>query len=334
MDANGNRTITNGVAISLAGNYYISNAVGLKWVAENVNTMDYYVNASANIFDGKTVYLANDIDLGGDEWRPIGDYAFSRTSFNGVFDGQGYTVSNFEVTKKVAWTEKVTEASYGFFGNVKGSIKNLTIENATINPDGGRYSAALVGRLHDGGVIENCHVVNSAVTISHWQVGGIVGQNNNGNISNCSVSNSTITGMAAVGAIIGMDMKAGEHNIDKCQVINTHLVQNASFGESYDATYGLIVGLVNASGTILNLDDITVENNTIKGETSDTLVGDKVNGVVIKIDGKSAEEIAFAETLAKGGNVTLSTDMTLNAAIVLENTEVVLDLNGKTVTAP
>ena len=333
LDANGNRTIADGVAISLAGDYYISNAVGLKWVAENVNTMEYYVSESANIFDGKTVYLANDIDLGGAEWRPIGDYAFSRTSFNGVFDGQNYTVSNFKVTNKVVWTEKVTEASYGFFGNVKGTIKNLIIENATINPEGGRYTAALVGRLHNGGAIENCHVVNSAVTISHWQVGGIVGQNNNGNISDSSVTNSTITGMAAVGAIVGMDMVKGEHQVTNCQVKNTHLVQNASFGESYDATYGLIVGLANQSGIILNLNNITVENNTIKGETSDTLVGDKVNGVVIKIDGKSAEEIAFAETLAKGGKVTLSTDMTLNAAIELENTEVVLDLNGKTITS-
>ena len=333
LDANGNRTISDGVAISLTGDYYISNAVGLKWVAENVNTMEYYVNASANIFDGKTVYLANDIDLGGDEWRPIGDYAFSRTSFNGVFDGQNHTVSNFKVTNKVAWSEKVTEASYGFFGNVKGTIKNLIIENATINPDGGRYSAALVGRLHNGGAIENCHVVNSAVTISHWQVGGIVGQNNNGNIYDSSVTNSTITGMAAVGAIVGMDMVAGEHQITNCQVKNTHLVQNASFGESYDASYGLIVGLANQSGIILNLNNITVENNTIKGETSDTLVGDMVDGVVIKIDGKSAEEIAFAETLAKGGTVTLSNDITLNTAIEIKNTKVVIDLNGKTVTA-
>ena len=196
--------VTDGVTTA-EGNYYISNAAGLKWVAEQVNTMEFYVSAAANIFDGKTVYLTNDIDLGGAEWRPIGDYAFSRTSFNGTFDGQGYTVSNFKVTEPVRWTDKVSEASYGFFGNVKGTIKNLTIKNATINPEGGRYSAALVGRLHNGGSVENCHVVNSSATINHWQVGGLVGQNNNGNIKNCSVVGSTITGKAAVGALVGMD---------------------------------------------------------------------------------------------------------------------------------
>ena len=296
--------------------------------------MEFYVSGSANIFDNKTVYLANDIDLGGAEWRPIGDYAFSRPSFNGVIDGQGYTVSNFKVTEPVLWTEKVTEASYGFFGNVKGTIKNLTIKNATVNPEGGRYSAALVGRLHNGGCIENCHVENSSVTILHWQVGGLVGQNNNGNISDCSVVGSTITGKAAVGAIVGMDMTAGEHTIENCRVANTALVQNESFGASYDASYGLAVGLVNASGIILNIDNFVAENNTIKDIESNTLVGDMVDGVVIKIDGKSAEEIAFAETLAKGGTVTLSNDIVLNTAIQLENTVVILDLNGKTVTAP
>ena len=334
MDANGNRTIADGVAISLAGDYYISNAVGLKWVAENVNTMEYYVNASANIFDGKTVYLANDIDLGGDEWRPIGDYAFSRTSFNGIFDGQGYTVSNFKVTNKVAWSEKVTEASYGFFGNVKGSIKNLTIENATIAPEGGRYSAALVGRLHNGGRIDNCHVVNSSVTISHWQIGGLVGQNNNGNISGCSVVGSTITGYAAVGAIVGMDMIAGTHTIENCRVANSALVQNGSFGASYDASYGLAVGLVNVSDIVLNIKDVVAENNTIKGVADNTLVGDIENGATVTINGVSIvttpEQLEVA--LKAGGHIVLVNNIALTKSIAISNANFTLDGNGKTIT--
>ena len=284
-DAYGYEFVAEGVGLDAKGSYQIYNAEGLKWVAEQVNTMEHYVNQSANIFDGKVVCLANDIDLNGAEWTPIGDYAFSRTSFNGTFDGQGYTVSNFKVTKPVKWTEKVTEASYGFFGNVKGTIKNLNVENAIVNPEGGRYSAALVGRLHDGGVVDNCHVTNSSVTINHWQVGGLVGQNNNGNIKNCSVVGSTITGMAAVGAIVGMDMVAGEHTIENCRVANTTLVQNASFGESYDATYGLAVGLVNKSGIILHLDNVEVENNTIKGIAANTLVGEAVDGAKILVNG-------------------------------------------------
>ncbi|MBQ5736473.1 MAG: hypothetical protein IIV52_02035, partial [Alistipes sp.] len=314
---NGTYTVENvGHYTDAEGNYYITNAKGLAWVSENVNTMEFYVSGSANIFDNKTVYLANDIDLCGAEWRPIGDYAFSRTSFNGVFDGQGYTVSNFKVTERVRWTEEVTNASYGFFGNVKGTIKNLTIKNATVNPEGGRYSAALVGRLHDGGCIENCHVENSSITILHWQVSGLVGQNNNGNISNCSVVGSTITGKAAVGAIVGMDMKAGEHTIKNCRVANTALVQNESFGASYDASYGLAVGLVNASGIVLNIDNVVAEKNTIKGVADNTLVGDIKTGATVTINGVSIATTAeqLAEALANGKNVVLTQDVTSEAA--------------------
>ena len=313
------------------GNYHILNAAGLKWVSENVNTMECYVNQAANIFDEKTVYIENDIDFQGAEWTPIGDYAFSRTSFNGVFDGQNHTISNFKVTEPVIWTEKVTEASYGFFGNVKGTVKNLTIKNATVNPEGGRYSAALVGRLHNGGSIENCHVVESSVTINHWQVGGIVGQNNNGNISNCSVTRSTITGKAAVGAIVGMDMAAGEHIIENCRVTNSALAAETIF-EGYEMTYGLAVGLVNASGIILNLNNVVVENNTIKGVAANTLVGEVVDGAKVYVNGSipvtTAEQLDAA--IKAGGEYILMNDVDV-AAATYQNVDFTLDGNGYTI---
>ena len=332
---NGTYTVENvGHYTDEEGNYYITNAKGLAWVSENVNTMEFYVNQAANIFDDKTVYLANDIDLGGAEWRPIGDYAFSRTSFNGVFDGQGYSISNFKVTEAVCWTEKVTEASYGFFGNVKGTIKNLTIKNATVNPEGGRYTGVLVGRLHNGGRIENCHVENSSVTILHWQVGGLVGQNNNGNISGCSVVGSTITGKAAVGAIVGMDMTNGEHTIENCHVANTALVQNESFGASYDASYGLAVGLVNASGIVLNIENFVAENNTIMGVADNTIVGDIETGATVTINGVSiattAEQLAAA--IKAGGECVLGVDIAMTESVAISNANFTLDGNGKTIT--
>ena len=330
----GNVYVADGVTTDVKGNYHILNAAGLKWVSENVNTMEFYVNQAVNIFDNKTVYIENDIDFQGAEWRPIGDYAFSRTSFNGVFDGQNHTISNFKVTNPVSWTEKVTEASYGFFGNVKGTVQNLTIKNATVNPEGGRYSAALVGRLHNGGRIDNCHVEGSSVTINHWQVGGIVGQNNNGNISNCSVTGSTITGKAAVGAIVGMDMVAGEHTISDCSVSNSALVQNESFGASYDASYGLAVGLANDSGIILHLNNVVVENNTIKGVAANTLVGDAEEGAKVYVNGSipvtTAEELAAA--IKAGGEYILMNDVAMTESIAISNANFVLDGNGKTIT--
>ena len=329
----GNEFVADGVTTDADGNYHILNAAGLKWVSTNVNTMEYYVNQSANIFDNKTVYLEADIDLNGAEWRPIGDYAFSRTSFNGVFDGQNHTISNFKVTNPVSWTEKVTEASYGFFGNVKGTVKNLTIKKATVTPEGGRYSAALVGRLHNGGTIENCHVEESSVTINHWQVGGLVGQNNNGNILNCSVTGSTITGKAAVGAIVGMDMAAGEHIIENCRVTNSALAAETIF-EGYEMTYGLAVGLVNASGIILNLNNVVVENNTIKGVAANTLVGEVVEGAKVYVNGSIPVTTAaqLEAAIKAGGECILMNDVAMTQTIAISNANFVLDGNGKTIT--
>lgn len=270
------------------GDYYILEASGLYWVAEQVNTMEYYVNAAANILDGKNVYLTKDIDLGGAEWTPIGDYAFSRTIFRGIFDGKGHTISNFQITKQTSWTEKVAEASYGFFGNMAGTIKNLTIDNATVYPENNRaYVGVLVGRLKQDGLIENCHVKNSVATTTYWQVGGIVGQvENAGNIKNCSIGNSTITGRAAAGAIAGLIMKGGEYTIENCEVKNCDLVQGKPYSDDdFNSMFGLAVGAVNNSDITLNLNDITVDGNTIKGEASDVLVGYIESGANVNIDG-------------------------------------------------
>ena len=265
--------------------YTIYTAAGLKWVAEQVNTMDYYINAPANILDNATVKLANDIDLNNVEWTPIGDYAFNRTAFRGVFDGQGYTISNFKITKQASRTEKVAECSYGLFGNLYGTVKNLKIDNAIVAPDGGRFAGALVGRLKEGALIDNCHVTNSRVTINHWQVGGIAGQVNDADIKNSSISNSTITGYACVGAISGFMMVAGEYHVENCEVNNCEIVQNGSFGDGYDSMFGLVAGQLNADGVVLNIKNFIEENNTIKGTASNVLVGDKKAGAKVYVDG-------------------------------------------------
>ena len=50
--------------------------------------------------------------------------------------------------------------------------------------------------------------------------------------------------------------------------------------------------------------------------------------------GKPQALVAFEEAMANGGEVKLTADITLLETVVLENVNVVLDLNGKTVTAP
>ena len=344
---NGQISIIEGLVCDANGNYHVSSAAALFWVSEQVNTMEYYVSGAANIFDNKTVYVTADIDLQGAEWRPIGDYAFSRTSFNGVFDGQGHTISNFKVTKKVVWTEKVADASYGFFGNVKGTVKNLTIKNATVTPEGGKFAAALIGRLHAGATVDNCHVIDSSATSLSWQVGGLVAQSNGNTITNCSVTGTTVSGLGAAGALVGMIMTAGEYTIDNCHVSGCTLVQNVS-SESYKMTFGVAVGLVNTAGAIVRINDVVAENNTIRGEASNTLVGEIETGAQVSVNGNytvtdAKSLIAAVNNIKDGGIISLVADVnfteedrTLNSGwydgvYYVGDQSFTIDLNGHTI---
>ena len=322
--------VADGVVVDAEGNYYISNGAGLKWVANEVNKVGAQ---EANIFDTKTVYLTNDIDLNGAEWLPIGDYGFNRTVFRGTFDGMGNTISNFKVTARSARPDKVAEASYGLFGNVSGTIKNVNLDNATIDLAVGRFAGALVGRLKDGSRVENCHVSNSTVAINEWQVGGLVGQNSLGNVVNCSVTGSTISGKAAVGALVGLVMVAGDYTIEGCRVVDTDLVKNGTYGESYDAMFGLAAGQVNASGAILNINNVEVSGNTIKGAASTKLVGSTVTGSEVLLNGTLAVSTEAELTAALNANqsIVLNDNIEMTARFTPVGKTFAIDGNGYTI---
>lgn len=105
-----------------------------KWIDESVDTdkkVIYIKNDKELIQFAKminsgdkramdvVVKLTSDIDLGGIEWEPIG---FKRVnSFAGIFDGNGHTIRNF-VIKNGEIVQK------GFFGYLRGSVYNLTVD--------------------------------------------------------------------------------------------------------------------------------------------------------------------------------------------------------------
>ena len=67
---------------------------------------------------GKTVTLANDIDLAGREWTPVWIENFN-------FDGGGRTVSNMTITS--------SDLASLFYGNTDGIIKNVNLTNVYID---------------------------------------------------------------------------------------------------------------------------------------------------------------------------------------------------------
>ena len=267
-------------AYEVNGDYEISNAAGLKWVADVVNATTPY---TPTIFDNKVVKLMNDIDLNNQEWIPIGDDRSQRTEFHGIFDGQGYTVSNVKITKKTDRDDD-NKSSYGLFGNLKGTVKNLTVTGVSIS-GAPKFIGALVGRMN-GGLVENCHVKNSSVECNNWTIGGVVGQLNDGKISGCTIENTTVKGYAAVGGIAGIALNTGERIIEKCSVKNCTFVQNGEFGGNFDKMFGAVVGALYSGELTVNLNECVAEGNTIKGDASNELCGYVAEGDVLKVDGK------------------------------------------------
>ena len=174
------------------GNVTISTAEGLFWFAKQVN--------SGNNFAGKTVKLANDIDLNNERWTPIGIYNDSKTHFKGTFDGQNHTVSGLNVVES-------GKKGVGFFGKAfTGTIKNLTVEG-NITADGCDYVGGIVG--HGYATITNCVFKGDITNNSGYQIGGIAGSGGF-TITNCSVYGN-IHGESWVGGIAGNVQDGGAY---------------------------------------------------------------------------------------------------------------------------
>ena len=94
---------------------YINSVEDLLALAEEVN--------AGNTYDGKHVVLQCDLDLQNvDEFYPIG-ICDGEYYFNGIFDGQGYTIKNLRMKS----TNQMTNT--GLFGALAGTICNLTMED-------------------------------------------------------------------------------------------------------------------------------------------------------------------------------------------------------------
>ena len=160
------------------------------------------LNNIRNVLNG-TFVLANDIDLGSQEWTPIGK---DTAPFTGFLDGQGYTISNLKITESQVYV--------GLFGYNEGTIKNLKLENVQINVEGSISSFIYAGALvaNNTGIIENIETVSGSLFArarggNIGYVGGIIGFNNrNYTLSNLT-NNINLTGetITSIGGIIGLN---------------------------------------------------------------------------------------------------------------------------------
>ena len=140
--------------------YLISTKDDLTTFANNVNGGESY--------SGKYFKLTTDIKLLGEDFTSIGKQTDKqRYVFAGNFDGNGFQISNFNLSTKVLSISAYSFSynCYGLFGYLTGVIKNLALNNFSVtikSKASCMWIGGLVG-ISFGGSIENCKVTNFSV---------------------------------------------------------------------------------------------------------------------------------------------------------------------------
>jgi len=170
------------------------------WLIQSLEDFNDFA-ADANYWDDYT-RLETDVNLAGITYATAViapdvnnvDHWFQGTAFTGVFDGNDHKIINLTIDDGGAGNEHL-----GLFGRIdKGQVSNLGIEGGSIS---GRWRiGGLVGD-NNGGSVSNCYSTGDVNGIV--EVGGLVGVNY-GSVSNC-YSTSSVSGDRRVGDLVGMN---------------------------------------------------------------------------------------------------------------------------------
>ncbi len=194
---------------------------------------------------GIKVVLQNDIVLSMES-------EFSIPTFAGIFDGNGFTISNVKLTGN--------GSAVGLFRYVQegAKVRNLTV-SGEISPSGSQDQVGGIVGVNYGS-IENCKF--SGNVIGDNEVGGIVGVNEeSGEIRRCE-SGANVIGNHSAGGIVGSNHGI-LNNCSNSGSINTY---------STEVTY--------------ELDDITMDNLEQINSTSNVAAHTDTGGIAGISDGK------------------------------------------------
>ena len=274
-------------------------------------------------------YLTKDIvfDETDEAFIPL----FSATNqFKGELDGKGFSIQNINISsvKSTAGSSSYS----GIFAYNSGTIKNLNVENATVQGGGNKYSYTGVIAAINLGNIENCYVSgtnnNLDVQITAY-TGGVCGQMLKGEIKN-TVSYANIyssKGEQYTGGIVGYTEKG---TIDKCAYFGSMFLNGVD--TTMDGYGGGIAGFSRAGTEFTNClfgGGVIVEktSNSYIGGVSGLTYG-KVNGFVSYGTLTPSEVISH---IYIGGVAGEDSDAEVTNAYYLKSTinEEITGLNGK-----
>ena len=203
------------------------------------------VNVNGNNYSGKTVILANDIDLGNMTWTPIGQTR--ATEFRGTFDGQGYTIKNLKVDSSAQTGEYYSSGLFGW-AESHVTIRNVKIDGATVT--GHHNVAALVGYTYSA-KITNCHVSNATIVCTHEndkacgdKAGVLAGYaGDESRFTNCSATGCTVKAGRDAGQLIGCGY--GVSLVEGCTASNVTVTATGDCTEEKNINNALIGRKIN-----------------------------------------------------------------------------------------
>jgi len=196
--------------------------------------------------------LMSDIDLSGEDWVPIGS---KDTPFTGVFDGNGYTISNLTIT----FDDEDDIDFWGLFGSSYSTIKNVKLENISVN--GNKTSSLIRGGgivgYNEGNLLNSYVTGNMQISAFMASIGGLVGTNV-GHISNTysDVNISLIGYSVMLGGLAGENIGVIENSFALNEI--SGLTSN-SYAEVY---VGGLVGRMDVKKTNFNNNEIGEINNS------------------------------------------------------------------------
>ena len=229
-------------------------------------------------------------------WQPIG------TTFTGIFDGNGNTLSNLFI--------RSTANFIGLFARTESGAQIARIGLSAPNILGHRYVGSLVGRVYSHSTITSSYALGAKVTGTFQGVGGLVGRNGSviinsyttatvsavnwaGGLTGDADAGSVIKNSSAIGIVRASGLRAGGLTGQ-----NTGLVIDSYADVNVSAQRGIAGGLVGnqfrtqgSSATIIN----SYSRGTVSGNN-------RVGGLVGWNRGTIANSYSTAQVNGEGGS--------------------------------
>ena len=281
-----------GVPVKVNNYYQLESKEDLEWFRDSVNRGTNTISINAK--------LLVDIDYENQLWIPIAA-GTGTPRYAGIFDGNGHTISNYYIDSDELKAIKPSyQQNLGFIGALKGTVKNLNLENITVksygvggtvpgatstDADAKEKKAVCVGTIA-GWMDESAKIDSTSATGTlngfgdGQNVGGVAG-NSWGIIKNSSSAVTiNVKNLSFVGGIVGMT----KSNVKIDSVLwegNINVIEEGS------TTYigGIIGDVYSGSATVSNATFVSDNVTNSVGKTCATckLTADKLDYGVYSI---------------------------------------------------